>query len=102
MMDCPAEEVIKFQPIPSDLKSLVDELFRGKDMKKQGAELYDNARKALAAEIPQDSEGFGLRLIHVEKKGSIDWAAFRKAHPDLDYDKFRKPASSEARFNDKR
>ena len=102
MMDCPAEEVIKFQPIPSDLKSLVYELFRGKDMQKQGKELYDNARKALAAEMPQNSEGFGLRLIHVEKKGSIDWAAFRKAHPDLDYEKFRKPTANEPRFNDKR
>lgn len=102
MMDCPAEEVIKFQPIPADLHSVVDELFRGKDMQKQGKELYENARKALAAEMPQNSEGFGLRLIHVEKKGSIDWAAFREAHPDLDYEKFRKPTTNEPRFNDKR
>jgi putative phage-type endonuclease len=102
MMDCPPEELIEFQSIPSDLRSHVDELLKGKDMQKQGKELFDNAKKKLCEELPNNSEGFGMRLIHVEKKGSTDWAAFQKAHPELDYEKFRKPSSTVVTVTDRR
>jgi putative phage-type endonuclease len=102
MMDCPAAELIEFQSIPSDLRSHVDELLKGKDMQKQGKELFDNAKKKLCEELPNNSEGFGMRLIHVEKKGSTDWAAFQKAHPELDYEKFRKPSSTVVTVTDRR
>jgi putative phage-type endonuclease len=94
MMKCPAEELMEFQPIPADLRSLVDDLLKAKDMQKRGKALYETAKKKLCEELPNDSEGYGIRLRHIEKKGSTDWAAFQKAHPDLDYEKFRKPSST--------
>ncbi len=93
-MECDESELIEFQPIPADLRSLVDDLLKAKDMQKRGKALYETAKKKLCEELPNDSEGYGIRLRHIEKKGSTDWAAFRKAHPDLDYEAFRKPSST--------
>jgi putative phage-type endonuclease len=101
-MECDESELIEFQPIPADLRSLVDELMKGKDMQKQGKELFDNAKKKLCKELPNNSEGFGIRLMHIEKKGSTDWSAFQKAHPELDYEKFRKPSSTVVTVTDRR
>ena len=93
-MECDGSELIEFQPIPADLRSLVDDLLKAKDMQKQGKELFDNAKRKLCEELPNNSEGYGIRLRHIEKKGSTDWAAVRKAHPELDYEAFRKPSST--------
>ena len=101
-MECDGSELIEFQPISADLRSLVDDLLKAKDMQKQGKELFDNAKKKLCEELPNNSEGFGLRLMHIEKKGSTDWSAFQEAHPDLDYEKFRKPSSTVTRITDRR
>ena len=101
-MECDESELIEFQQIPADLRSLVDELMKGKDMQKQGKELFDNAKKKLCKELPNNSEGFGIRLMHIEKKGSTDWSAFQKAHPELDYEKFRKPSSTVVTVTDRR
>jgi putative phage-type endonuclease len=101
-MECDETELIEFQPISADLRSLVDELLKGKDMQKQGKELFDNAKRKLCEELPNNSEGFGIRLVHIEKKGSPDWSAFQKAHPELDYEKFRKPSSTVTRITDRR
>ncbi len=93
-MECDESELIEFQPIPADLRSLVDDLLKAKDMQKRGKALYETAKKKLCEELPNNSEGFGVRLRRIEKKGSTDWAAFQKAHPELDYEKFRKPSST--------
>jgi putative phage-type endonuclease len=101
-MQCDETELIEFQPIPADLRSLVDDLLKAKDMQKQGKELFDNAKRKLCEELPNNSDGFGMRLMHIEKKGSTDWAAFQEAHPELDYEKFRKPSSTVTRITDRR
>jgi putative phage-type endonuclease len=93
-MECDESELIEFQPIPADLRSLVDDLLKAKDMQKRGKALYETAKKKLCEELPNNSEGYGIRLRHIAKKGSTDWAAFRKAHPELDYETFRKPSST--------
>ena len=93
-MECDESELIEFQPIPADLRSLVDDLLKAKDMQKRGKALYETAKEKLCEELPNNSEGDGIRLRHIEKKGSTDWAAFQKAHPDLDYEAFRKPSST--------
>ena len=93
-MECDESELIEFQPIPADLRSLVDDLLKAKDMQKRGKALYEPAKKKLCEELPNDSEGYGILLRQIEIKGSTDWAAFQKAHPDLDYEAFRKPSST--------
>ena len=101
-MECPAEELIQFQEIPSDLRSKVDDFLRAKDMKEEGVQMYNAAREVLTEELPEDSEGFNLRVLHIEQRGSIDWKAVEKAHPEINFEQYRKPTKVVVRINDRR
>ena len=102
-MECDESDLVECAVIPDDLMPLVLDFHAAADAKRDAEASYKSARKALIAELPDETaSGHGLKVTHFERAGSVDLAAIERDHPDIDFDSYRKPTTSQMKFIDQR
>ena len=102
-MECDESDLVECAVIPDDLMPLVLDFHAAADAKRDAEASYKSARKALKSKLPDETaSGHGLKVIHFERVGNVDLAAIERDHPDIDFDSYRKPTTSQMKFIDQR